>query len=58
MNCNVGKADRIVRVVVGLGLVAFGLAKGSWLGLIGLVPLGTAAIGYCPLYTPLKINTK
>lgn len=57
MNTNVGKVDRIVRVVVGLVLIGFGVAKGSWWGAVGLIPLGTAAIGFCPLYTPLKINT-
>ncbi|QQR79807.1 MAG: DUF2892 domain-containing protein [Deltaproteobacteria bacterium] len=57
MGCNVGKADRIIRIVVGVGLIGFGLATKSWLGAIGIIPLATAAIGFCPLYTPLKINT-
>lgn len=60
MKQNIGKIDKIARVVVGLGLLSLlfvldGDAK--WLGLIGLVPLGTATIGFCPLYCPLNINT-
>ena len=45
---NVGKWDRIIRVIVGLGILAF-LPKTTW-ALLGLVPLGTGIAGYCPLY--------
>ena len=53
--------DRAVRVVVGLGLLSL-LAVGpvpGWglAGLIGIVPLFTAAIGSCPLYTMIGIST-
>jgi len=37
--------------------LAAGLLFGRWWGLIGLLPLGTAAAGYCPVYALLKINT-
>jgi hypothetical protein len=60
MQQNIGKIDKIVRVVVGLGLLSLlFILEGDarWLGLIGLVPLGTAAVGFCPLYCPLKLNT-
>jgi len=52
MNCNVGKTDRIIRVVIGLGLLIAGMYFKSWLGAIGVVPLLTAALGWCPLYVP------
>ncbi|WP_428025533.1 YgaP family membrane protein [Arcobacter sp.] len=57
MNKNIGKVDKVIRIVVGVAIIAFGLVNNSWLGLIGLIPLGTALIGWCPLYCPLKINT-
>jgi DUF2892 family protein len=58
MNCNEGKLDRAVRAVIGVGLIAATLlgAIGPW-GWIGLVPLATAAIGWCPLYGMLGIDT-
>jgi hypothetical protein len=58
MKINVGGTDRILRVVLGLaliGMAAFGVI-GAW-GWIGLVPLLTAAMGYCPLYTVLGFST-
>lgn len=60
MNKNMGSADRIVRVVIGLALLSLiGLLQGNvrWVGLIGLVPLLTAAVGFCPLYAPFGIRT-
>lgn len=60
MNKNVGTADKVVRVVVGLGLLSLVFVlHGSmrWWGLIGLVPLGTAAMGFCPCYLPFGIKT-
>lgn len=63
MTVNVGMIDRIARVVFGLLLVAFALgfiAPGTgynWLGWIGVVPLATAAFGFCPAYTLLGLST-
>lgn len=58
MKTNEGSVDRMVRVVAGLALI--GLAAtgkvGLW-GYIGVVPLLTGAIGWCPLYTVLGIKT-
>ena len=42
---NVGSADRVARIVVGLGIIAAGLYLGSWWGAVGLIPLITAAVG-------------
>ena len=52
MKANVGGIDRILRIVIGLALIAATLtgAIGVW-GWIGVVPLATAAMGFCPLYT-------
>lgn len=60
MKANVGNVDRVVRVVAGLALLSlvFVLEGGArWLGLIGLVPLGTAIMGYCPAYTLFGVST-
>ena len=57
MSCNVGKADRIVRVVIGIGIIATGVIIKSWWGAIGIVPLVTATAGWCPLYLPIGLST-
>lgn len=57
MKCNIGKTDRIIRVLIGLIVIAFGVYLKSWWGAIGLVPLFTAAIGWCGLYTLFGIST-
>ena len=60
MNMNVGAVDRVIRVAIGVALLsAIFVLHGNerWLGLIGLVPLLTAAAGFCPLYTVLGIST-
>lgn len=57
---NVGSIDKIIRVIIGLGLLSlFFILEGNmrYLGLIGLVPLITALIGYCPLYSVFGIKT-
>lgn len=54
---NIGSADRIIRIVIGLAVVAAGVLFKSWWGLIGLVPLATATMSWCPLYGVCKIAT-
>lgn len=58
MKCNSGSIDRALRVIVGLILIALAATGtiGVW-GWIGVVPLLTGAIGFCPAYTLLGINT-
>jgi hypothetical protein len=58
MQTNVGGIDRILRAVIGLALIALTLAGtiGAW-GWIGVVPLLTAALGFCPLYTMLGFSS-
>lgn len=59
MTQNLGTLDRVIRVLIGLALVAWGLNTQSWLfGALALIPFGTALIGWCPLYLPLRLNTK
>lgn len=55
---NTGIADRVLRVIAGLALVGFGLMSENYIVVaIGLIPLLTGAIGFCPLYSIFKINT-
>jgi len=58
MQPNVGSLDRALRIVVGLVLIAlvFVGPKTSW-GWIGLVPLATGIIRWCPAYMPFGIRT-
>ena len=58
MSKNVGGVDRVVRIVVGLGILslAFVGPQTPW-GYIGLVPLVTGLIGWCPAYLPFGIKT-
>lgn len=57
MKRNVGMIDRVIRIVLGLVIIAWGVMTNNWLGLIGLIPLATAVVGYCPAYTLIGINT-
>jgi len=58
MKCNVGGVDRVLRVVVGIGLLSlvFVGPQTAW-GWIGAVPLLTGLLGYCPAYLPFGIKT-
>jgi uncharacterized membrane protein YuzA (DUF378 family) len=47
---NMNKTERIIRVVVGLGVIIWGLVTKNVLGLIGLLPLITGLVGWCGLY--------
>ncbi len=55
---NVGATDRIIRVVVGLGLISLVYVgpQTPW-GWLGIVPLLTAVVGYCPLYSLIGAST-
>lgn len=57
MKCNVGKTDKILRAVAGVAIIGWGVLTHNWLGAIGIIPLATAAMGFCPLYVPLGMNT-
>ena len=58
MKSNVGGIDRMLRIVLGLVLIGLTLAGtiGVW-GWIGVVPLATGFISFCPLYPLIGINT-
>ena len=57
MKLNVGGIDRVLRIGAGLGLVAWAAVGGPVWAWIGIVPLATGAIGFCPVYPLLGMNT-
>jgi hypothetical protein len=62
MTANIGSIDRIARIVIGLALIAaalelFGPAYQSVWAWIGIIPLATGLVGWCPLYSVLGIKT-
>ena len=57
MKCNVGKTDKMARIIAGVVIGGAGFYYQSWLGLIGIVPIATGLMGWCPAYVPFKIST-
>lgn len=57
MKQNVGGIDRIVRALAGVGLIAWGLYAQNLWGAVGIIPVVTAALGWCPAYLPLGLST-
>ena len=58
MEKNVGSADRIIRIIAGIVIIIVGIIYHSWWGLVGIVPLATAFMSWCPLYSPCNISTR
>ena len=58
MTINEGTVDRVVRVIAGLVILslAFIGPKTAW-GYVGLIPIATGLVGYCPAYSLFGINT-
>lgn len=57
MKPNIGKTDRTIRIVAGCIIIAAGVVTGSWWGIIGIVPIATAFLRWCPAYLPFGIST-
>lgn len=57
MQINVGKTDRTIRLIVGVVIIAAGLYYQSWWGAVGLLPLTTGLLRWCPPYQLLGIST-
>jgi len=57
MKKNVGNIDRIIRLILGIAIVIWGIISQNWWGLIGVVLIGTALFRFCLLYLPFRINT-
>lgn len=57
MKCNVGRTEQIVRIVVGVLIILIGIYFRNWWVLVGLVPIITGSIRYCPVSNLLGIST-
>ena len=60
MKKNMSNLDRGIRVILGIALLSLILLLSGgirWIGLIGLIPLLTGIVGFCPLYAIFKIKT-
>ncbi len=57
MKRNVGSIDRVVRITLGAGIIGVGIATQSWWGLLGIIPIAVALVGFCPLYPVCGVNT-
>lgn len=57
MQANVGSADRMIRIVLGLAIIVVGIVMKSWWGAIGLLPLLTGVLRCCPAYMPFGLST-
>jgi hypothetical protein len=58
MKSNVGGLDKILRIVAGLALIGLGIAGiGAPWTFVGVIPLATGLVGWCPLYLPFGIST-
>jgi predicted RND superfamily exporter protein len=58
MKQNVGNTDKVLRIILGILIAVLGYYYKTWWGLVALIPLVTAFIGFCPLYPIFKISTK
>ncbi len=57
MKCNVGRTDRIFRIILGVIIILAGIYFKSWWGAVGLVPIVTGFIRWCPAYLPFGFST-
>jgi hypothetical protein len=57
MQCNVGQTEKTIRIIAGIAILAAGAVFQSWWGLIGIVPLATGIVRYCPAWQLLGVNT-
>jgi hypothetical protein len=57
MKTNVGGIDKIIRILAGVALIAWALMGGPVWAWIGIVPLATGLLGWCPAYTLFGMNT-
>ena len=57
MKLNVGGIDRVIRILAGVGLVGWAATGGPVWAWIGVVPLATGLLGWCPAYTLFGMNS-
>jgi len=58
LKSNVGSTDRIIRFVLGAVIIVVGFYFKGWWGLVGVVPIITGLLNYCPAYNLIGVSTK
>ncbi len=58
MKANVGSTDRVIRFVLGVVIIVVGFYFKSWWGAVGVVPIVTGLLNYCPAYNLIGVSTK
>lgn len=58
MKTNVGSADKVIRIFLGIGIIVLGFIFQSWWGVVGIVPLLTGLFNFCPVYSLTGVSTK
>ena len=56
MHHNVGGIDQILRIVLGVVICTIGVIYNNWWGLVGLIPLVTGTMSWCPLYNLVGLS--
>ena len=57
MQCNIGETDKVIRIVFGIVIMGVGFYSNSWWGVVGIVPIVTALVSWCPVYTMFGMST-
>lgn len=58
MKANIGKSDKVIRLVLGTVIILLGIYLKSWWGIIGVVPIITALLNFFPVWKLLGISTR
>jgi hypothetical protein len=58
VKANVGSSDRIIRFILGVVIIALGFYFKSWWGVVGIVPILTGLLNFCPAYSLIGVSTK
>ncbi len=58
MTYNIGTVDKLIRIIIGIGMILTGIILKNVNGLIGIIPLVTGICGYSPTYSALRISTR
>jgi len=57
MKKNMGNLDKNLRLILGAVILIIGYLNDSWWGLVGIVPILTSLVSFCPLYASFKLST-
>ena len=57
MKCNVGKTNKMFRIILGIVIILAGFYFKSWWGAVGVIPIVTGFIRWCPAYVLFGLST-